>query len=356
MASVAALQAIEGTFADVLGIEAPPHDLDVVDAGLLDSLMVITLLAELEAIFSIRIPFEELDLAEIRTIAGIADLVDRQPHVPRVEYAKPADECVMLLRGGDARTPVFLVPGSPGNPIGLRPLAHALDTDRPIYGLAAQALAPGQQPRVEDMAEEYLRVIKPLVADGRYMLGGSSFGGLVAFEMARRLARAGAEVEHLILLDTRVDPHGLGRLGYRRFQLGEAMRAVRYVAGDPKPRVRGALRMAARTLPGPGERPPLSASAGELAAAAEGRPPPVGVAGRSYRPGTYGGDVTLMVTQRVPIGVVAPARVWADHVEGRLSIVPIPGEHGRFLTGRGLGLIARHVSAVLEDGKPAVVS
>jgi len=48
--------------------------------------------------------------------------------------------------------------------------------------------------------------------------------------------------------------------------------------------------------------------------------------------------------------------VWTRHVTGRLSIVPIPGEHGRFLTGRGLGLIARHVSAVLEDGAPTSVA
>jgi thioesterase domain-containing protein len=43
-----------------------------------------------------------------------------------------------------------------------------------------------------------MRTIQPA---GPYVLGGHSFGGRVAFEMARALERMGQKVEHLVLLD-----------------------------------------------------------------------------------------------------------------------------------------------------------
>jgi thioesterase domain-containing protein len=52
------------------------------------------------------------------------------------------------------------------------------------------------------MAASFVAEIKRQQPQGQYLLGGYSFGGLMAFEVARQLIEAGDEVEKLVLLDT----------------------------------------------------------------------------------------------------------------------------------------------------------
>jgi thioesterase domain-containing protein len=54
---------------------------------------------------------------------------------------------------------------------------------------------------VEELAAHYLKDIKAICPEGPYFLGGHSFGGLVAFEMAQQLRKAGDEVGLLALID-----------------------------------------------------------------------------------------------------------------------------------------------------------
>jgi phthiocerol/phenolphthiocerol synthesis type-I polyketide synthase D len=51
-------------------------------------------------------------------------------------------------------------------------------------------------------AARYTELIRQRQPDGPYRLGGWSFGGLLAFEVARQLVAAGAEIELLFLVDT----------------------------------------------------------------------------------------------------------------------------------------------------------
>jgi pimeloyl-ACP methyl ester carboxylesterase len=52
------------------------------------------------------------------------------------------------------------------------------------------------------MATRYLRVLRKVQPSGPYFLGGYSMGGIVAYEMARRLLAEGDKVGLLALLDT----------------------------------------------------------------------------------------------------------------------------------------------------------
>ena len=56
--------------------------------------------------------------------------------------------------------------------------------------------------RVETIAEHYLRQIRHVQAQGPYLLGGFSFGGAVAFEIAQRLKAQGQTVSLLVMLDS----------------------------------------------------------------------------------------------------------------------------------------------------------
>jgi thioesterase domain-containing protein len=79
-----------------------------------------------------------------------------------------------------------------------------LTPKRPVYGLQAQGLAPGQQAhdRIEDMASYYVDQIRGVRPQGPYLLAGWSMGGLIAIEVAHRLNELGQRVELIAMLDT----------------------------------------------------------------------------------------------------------------------------------------------------------
>src|SRR5712691_11672737 len=56
------------------------------------------------------------------------------------------------------------------------------------------------------MAADYLREIKKRQPNGPYYLCGYSSGGLVAFEIARRLSESGDEIGLVGLFDTTMSP------------------------------------------------------------------------------------------------------------------------------------------------------
>ncbi|MEA5582039.1 amino acid adenylation domain-containing protein [Nodularia harveyana UHCC-0300] len=100
--------------------------------------------------------------------------------------------------------PFFCIPGAGGNVLYLYDLARSLGADQPFYGLQAQGLDGKSQPlhRIEDIASEYIQAMQTVQPQGPYFLGGHSFGGLVAFEMAQQLLQQGQEVGLLAILDT----------------------------------------------------------------------------------------------------------------------------------------------------------
>jgi D-alanine--poly(phosphoribitol) ligase subunit 2 len=59
-------------FEDALNVAAPDPDADIIEAGLIDSLALVTLLFELEREFDVQLPLETLGVDDFRTIANIA--------------------------------------------------------------------------------------------------------------------------------------------------------------------------------------------------------------------------------------------------------------------------------------------
>ncbi|MDZ8080625.1 MAG: amino acid adenylation domain-containing protein [Nostoc sp. DcaGUA01] len=82
-------------------------------------------------------------------------------------------------------------------------LAHQLGQNQPFYGLQPIGI-DGETPlnRIEDMASHYIEALRSVQPKGPYFLGGWSFGGWVAFEMAQQLQNSGEEVALLAVLDT----------------------------------------------------------------------------------------------------------------------------------------------------------
>jgi thioesterase domain-containing protein len=57
---------------------------------------------------------------------------------------------------------------------------------------------------LDELASLYTQELRAFLPDSPYVLGGLSFGGLVAFEMAQKLAAQGAGPELLVVFDTTV--------------------------------------------------------------------------------------------------------------------------------------------------------
>ncbi|MBR8834795.1 MAG: amino acid adenylation domain-containing protein [Stigonema ocellatum SAG 48.90 = DSM 106950] len=89
-------------------------------------------------------------------------------------------------------------------------LAHHLGNNQPFYGLQPIGLDGKSSPltHIEDMAAHYIEELRRVQPKGPYFLGGWSFGGWVAFEMAQQLQKSGDEVALLAVLDTLAPVHG----------------------------------------------------------------------------------------------------------------------------------------------------
>jgi len=108
------------------------------------------------------------------------------------------------IQAGGSQPPFFCVHGIGGNVLGFRELAARMSPDYPFYGLQSQGL-DGKHPchtSLEQMAAHYLNEIRSVQPQGPYFLGGFSFGGLVAYEMARQLLAQGEQAALLVLFDT----------------------------------------------------------------------------------------------------------------------------------------------------------
>jgi acetoacetyl-CoA synthetase len=83
-------------------------------------------------------------------------------------------------------------------------MAQNIDSDRPVYGIRSQAFENSKSPvlSLEDLASHYLREIDDAEIKGPLAILGYSFGGLVAFEIARQLLIRGAPAAFVGLLDT----------------------------------------------------------------------------------------------------------------------------------------------------------
>ncbi|MDQ1835476.1 thioesterase domain-containing protein, partial [Massilia scottii] len=129
------------------------------------------------------------------------------------------------IRQGGTRLPLFLIHPGEGEIGYVRDLCPWIDPDIPVYGLAASGLGAGEMPQrtVEEMASRYIDGIRSVQAHGPYRIAGWSAGGTIAYEIARQLLSAGAQVEFVGLIDTTSDYRELGAV---RGESGAAIDSV----------------------------------------------------------------------------------------------------------------------------------
>jgi thioesterase domain-containing protein len=117
----------------------------------------------------------------------------------------PAEwEPLVVIQPGDGRPPLFCVHPAGGSVLCYVDLARRLSPGYPVYGLQGpDPRGPGEP--VEDavaLAAVYRNVVTAAWPHGPYLLAGYSFGGLIAYEIARQLHDRGGRVGLLAMLDT----------------------------------------------------------------------------------------------------------------------------------------------------------
>ena len=168
------------------------------------SLLAVRLMARIEGLKGRSIPLATLFQAPtIESQAGwlrqAAPSLEQFPLAPLAPLAP-----LVCLQPGNGSRPLFFVHPVGGNVFCYLNLAHRLGPDRPVYGLQNR-LGDDHRPadrRIEEMAAAYVEAMRGVQPEGPYLLGGWSMGGVVAFDMARRLTAAGQEVALLALIDS----------------------------------------------------------------------------------------------------------------------------------------------------------
>jgi amino acid adenylation domain-containing protein len=161
-----------------------------------NSLLAVRMTASLRSRFLRDVPLALL--LEAGTIEGIARLL-------RSSIGLGGRDLVVPLRGEGGRPPFFCVAPGHGSVLCYLPLARNSGTERPFLGLQWPALTEDGDPyrSVEEMAARYVEAIRLRHPTGPYLVGGWSFGGLVAFEIGRQLAALDILPDCVVLFDTR---------------------------------------------------------------------------------------------------------------------------------------------------------
>jgi len=159
------------------------------------SLLAMQLVSRVRNTFGVEISLRSVfETSTLEQMASVITELQLHHAVPRW---KPSGKSLVVIQPNGSKHPFFCVHGFEG----YASLAAYLGPDQPMYGLDQALDANRFLTRVEQLAAHYVGDIKAICPQGPYFLGGHSFGGLVAFEMAQQLRKAGEEVGLLVLID-----------------------------------------------------------------------------------------------------------------------------------------------------------
>lgn len=299
-------------------------------------------------------------LSMVRLATELKLVTGRDFPIPSLLQTPTVAELVRSVQSGSK--PITLVTLGPvaGRTVSRRPLfcvfglylykhlAEALGPDIPTHGIFVESetefLNPDlitkhkflsqrssvlRLPSVEELAQTYIREIRRVQPTGPYQLIGSSFGGVVAFEIAGQLRAAGEQVHLVALLDSFAK-------GFRK------PKSLRGWASHIRDEV---LRVLPRRMPtresGASEWDKLRKCVREEA-------------DRKYQPQPYDGDVLLFrAEQRVPFpGYAVDSNLgWNAWVNGRLVVEDVPGDHLGILAPPNVSVLADKLRAHLDQSE-----
>ena len=331
-------QQIGAIWEEVLGVDRVARTDSFFELGG-HSLLAVRLFSVIQSRLGRNIPL--VALFHEPTVAGLADWVRQHGDTSGWSSLVP-------IQPNGTRLPLFCVHAAGGNVLFYRDLSKRLGPDQPFYGLQPRGL-DGKHPYLEtiqEMAAHYISEIRTVQPRGPYYVGGASYGGTVAWEIAQQLHAAGETVGMLAVFDTngpgypRYQP-GVSKLRlklYRTLQRiqqhsgnlwllpkGERLAYVVQKAKKAKLQVRRAGRRGFRRL-----RIRLHHLLGKpLPDVLRQTQHAIQKAYDSYQVQPYPGRLTLFRANRQPWGVIHDTHLgWSAYALGGIEVVEVPGFHG----------------------------
>lgn len=159
------------------------------------SLLAVETANRIEEAFDIQFP--------LQVLFSKPTIVETAAYIRELSPLPQAWTPVVALQPLGERPPIFCVHSGGGSPFEYRELAAYVGTDQPFYGLQPRGYDKNSVPDNDIciMARDYLKGVREIQPEGPYYLTGWSFGGLVAYEMARQLLAEGQDVAMLVLMD-----------------------------------------------------------------------------------------------------------------------------------------------------------
>jgi amino acid adenylation domain-containing protein len=160
------------------------------------SLLAVMLVSRIERDFGVKVRLSSV--LQNPTVGKLA---------AAVQGATPADQHrkhLVTLNGEGTRPPLFLVSGAGGFGFCFHGIARFVRDRHPVHvlnAIGAEDDREGVERTIEAAAEIYLPQILAAAPRGPIIIGGYSFGVLVAFELAHRLRDLGREVPLMISFD-----------------------------------------------------------------------------------------------------------------------------------------------------------
>ncbi len=140
------------------------------------SLIAINLIHTLQQTLDCDLPLGSI--LEAPTVAQQARLIDT---------GSATSPLVCLQKGAADKTPLFLIHPTGGNVVCYAGLAQELESEQPVYALQDNGTGIGLS--LPALAARYIEELRRIQPRGPYQLGGWSFGGVLAYEIAQQLQR-----------------------------------------------------------------------------------------------------------------------------------------------------------------------
>lgn len=162
-----------------------------------DSLIAVNLMIRLEMDTGKRLPLNSL--FQNPRLEDFAKLFEGSNESEEQEKWS----CFVPIKPSGSKPPIYLIHAAGSHVSTYYLLAKKLDVEQPVFGLQAKGLNGIDDPitTIEEIAAHYIAEIIKHNPNGPYYIGGHSFGGYVAFEMAKQLKRMNRKVERVIMFD-----------------------------------------------------------------------------------------------------------------------------------------------------------
>ncbi|MFT3724661.1 MAG: SDR family NAD(P)-dependent oxidoreductase [Hyphomonadaceae bacterium] len=323
-------------WSDLLGFKAVGMSDNFFDLGG-NSLLGVRLFAAIRKKFSVSLPLATL--FEAQTIADLAKLL-ADPNHDTPASGTGWSPLVRLKSGAAGHRPIFFIHGSRGNVLVFKAFADRVRAEQPVYALQAAGVDGKMEPdqTIEVMAERYLSAIRQVQPKGPYMFAGYSGGGVIAYEMARRLKAEGQETGLLMLVDT-LEPSQMRRpvTMIDRLRNLHRVQARRY-AELPQVLWKYRLRPGIRKLMGVQEhkmvRTPLEAASDAVDVAYKR-------AQWAYNTPEFKTDVVIIRAKDARMNFLRSGATlgWAPFVKGNIQTFDVDAEHDLIFTEPSLSQV-----------------